>query len=79
MSFDERVTKLKRLQRGWIIYFRLGNIGSKLKTIDSWVRNRLRYCIWTDCLKEIPLGEETRAETKELDSSGSPKGQGLCM
>jgi hypothetical protein len=51
MSFDERITKLKLLQRGWVNYFKLGNIGSKLKSIDSWTRNRLRYCIWTDWKK----------------------------
>ena len=32
-------------------YFRLGNISSKLKAIDSWIRNRLRYCIWKDWKK----------------------------
>jgi hypothetical protein len=48
MSFDERNTKLKLLQRGWVNYFKLGNIGSKLKSIDSWTGNRLRYCIWKD-------------------------------
>ena len=50
-SFNERIAKLKLLQRGWVNYFRLGNIGSKLKAVDSWARNRLRYCIWTDWKK----------------------------
>ena len=27
-------------------YFRMASIHGKLKDIDSWVRNRLRYCIW---------------------------------
>jgi len=46
MSFDERIQKLKLLQRGWLNYFRLANMTSKLQRIDAWVRNRLRYCIW---------------------------------
>lgn len=46
MSFDERVHKLKEIQEGWINYFRLGSIYAKLKELDGWVRNRLRYCIW---------------------------------
>ena len=25
-----------------------GNIVGKLRDIDGWLRNRLRYCIWTD-------------------------------
>jgi RNA-directed DNA polymerase len=46
MSFDERIQKLKLLQRGWLNYFRMANMISKLQRIDAWVRNRLRYCIW---------------------------------
>lgn len=45
-SFDERIYKLKEIQRGWLGYYRMANILVKLKNIDSWVRNRLRYCIW---------------------------------
>jgi hypothetical protein len=29
----------------------MGNIQGKLKDIDSWLRNRLRYCIWHDWKK----------------------------
>ena len=50
-SFNERVSKLKSIQRGWLNYFRMGNIVSKLKALDSWLRNRIRYCIWTDWKK----------------------------
>jgi group II intron reverse transcriptase/maturase len=50
-SFDERMRKLKEVQRGWVNYFRMGNIVSKLQSIDSWIRNRLRYCIWHDWKK----------------------------
>ena len=45
-SFDERILKLKEVYRGWLQYFRLANIGTLLKELDSWIRNRLRYCIW---------------------------------
>jgi len=47
-SIKERIRQLKEVQRGWIGYFRLANIKTKLETVDSWVRNRLRYCIWHD-------------------------------
>ena len=50
-SFDERITKLKEVQRGWLNYFRMASITGKLEAIDSWVRNRLRYCIWKDWKK----------------------------
>jgi RNA-directed DNA polymerase len=50
-SFEERIRKLNQVKRGWLNYFRNANIGSKLKTLDGWIRNRLRYCIWTDWKK----------------------------
>lgn len=50
-TFEERIKKLKEIQRGWINYFRMASIQSKLKELDSWLRNRLRYCIWTDWKK----------------------------
>ncbi|MDP1623637.1 MAG: group II intron maturase-specific domain-containing protein [Bacteroidales bacterium] len=34
------------VQRGWLNYFRMASIQGKLKGLDGWVRNRLRYCIW---------------------------------
>jgi len=49
--FDTRIRKLKEVQRGWINNFRIANICGKLENIDSWVRNRLRYCIWKDWKK----------------------------
>lgn len=51
LSFDERITKLKEVQRGWLNYFRMANITGKLGNSDSWIRNRLRYCIWKDWKK----------------------------
>lgn len=45
-TFDERIQRLKELQRGWLGYFRMASIHSKLKDLDGWIRNRLRYCIW---------------------------------
>ena len=47
----ERTAKLKEVQRGWLNYFRMANIQGKLKDLDSWLRNRLRYCIWHDWKK----------------------------
>lgn len=51
MTFNERMYRLKLIQRGWVNYFKLGNIQTKLKKLDEWVRNRLRYCIWHDWKK----------------------------
>ena len=46
MSVDERIEKLNQVQRGWVNAFRMASIQVKLKELDGWLRNRLRYCIW---------------------------------
>ena len=46
MSLGERIQKLKETTDGWLNYFRMASIQGKLKEIDGWIRNRLRYCIW---------------------------------
>lgn len=50
-TFDERIHELKLIQTGWINYFHLASIKEKLNDLDSWVRNRLRYCIWKNWKK----------------------------
>lgn len=50
-SVSERIRKLKEVQRGWVNYFRMASITGKLRDMDGWVRNRLRYCIWADWKK----------------------------
>jgi RNA-directed DNA polymerase len=51
LSIAERIHKLKEVGRGWLNYFRMASITGKLKDLDSWIRNRLRYCIWHDWKK----------------------------
>ncbi len=46
IRFAERIRGLNRLIRGWLNYFKLANIHGKLQALDSWLRKRLRYCIW---------------------------------
>ena len=50
-KLEERITKIKEIQRGWLNYFRGTNIMGKLRDIDGWLRNRIRYCIWHDWKK----------------------------
>ncbi len=50
-SLEIRLQKLKTVWQGWINNFRLGSMYSKLKKLDEWLRNRLRYCIWHDWKK----------------------------
>lgn len=50
-SFDERIQRLNRLMYGWLNYFKQASIFGKLKYMDAWVRDRLRYCVWVDWKK----------------------------
>ena len=45
-TFDERIQRINLTLRGWLNYFKLASIHSKLKKLEEWLRNRLRYCIW---------------------------------
>lgn len=71
MSFDVRMHKLKEVTRGWLNYFRMASIYGKLKDLDSWVRNRLRGCIWFDWKRP----ERMR---KNLIRLGVPKDQAFA-
>lgn len=51
LALAERFKRLKLIYQGWLNNFRLGNIQAKLKKLDEWLRNRLRYCIWHDWKK----------------------------
>ena len=51
IKLSERISKIKEIQRGWLNYFRGANIVGKLRELDGWLRNRLRYCIWHDWKK----------------------------
>ena len=51
LSFDQRLQKLQEVCRGWINYFKFASMQQKLIQLDGWLRNRLRYCIWTDWKK----------------------------
>jgi len=46
-GFDERISRLNKLMYGWLNYFKHASISAKLKYMDCWVRDRLRYCIWS--------------------------------
>lgn len=45
-SLEERIQRINLLIRGWINYFKPASIQAKLRKLEEWLRNRLRYCIW---------------------------------
>ena len=68
LSFDERITKLKAFTRGWVNYYKYAHVSGKLKELDRWVRNRLRYCIWKHWKKP-------NKRMRSFIRLGIPKGQ----
>lgn len=60
-EFNERVHRINLLVRGWINYYKQASIQAKLKKLEEWLRNRLRYCIWSrTCGRKSPsVGEKT--------------------
>jgi len=51
IKLEERISKINEIQRGWLNYFRGTSLAGKLRDLDGWLRNRLRYCIWHDWKK----------------------------
>jgi RNA-directed DNA polymerase len=47
-SFDKRIARLKLACRRLLNYFKLASAQSKIKKLDEWLRNSLRYCICDD-------------------------------
>jgi RNA-directed DNA polymerase len=39
---------------GWVNNNRLASNTAKLKSLDEWLRNRLRYCIWSAAAEKKP-------------------------
>lgn len=46
MSLEERIKQLNRYLMGWIVYFQLASAKNHCKSLDGWIRRRLRMCLW---------------------------------
>lgn len=46
MSMEYRFRKLKQVIVGWVNYFAIADIKGILKTLDGWLRRRIRMCFW---------------------------------
>ena len=68
MSFEERISRLNQVIRGWVNHYRMASIYGKLVELDGWLRNRLRYCIWHHWKKP-------ERKRKNLIRLGIPEGQ----
>jgi RNA-directed DNA polymerase len=78
LSNEERPIKLRRYIMGWINYFKIADIKSLLKTVDQWMRRRIRMVYWKQWKKVrtrfsqlISLGIE---KSKALEFANTRKG-----
>jgi group II intron reverse transcriptase/maturase len=46
MSMELRAIKLRQVIVGWVNYFKLADMKRTLKTLDEWLRRRIRLCYW---------------------------------
>ena len=52
MGYEKRKESLRYFIMGWLEYFKLADMKSRLQGVDKWYRRRLRMCIWK-CWKRI--------------------------
>ncbi|MDS1031008.1 group II intron reverse transcriptase/maturase [Bacillota bacterium LX-D] len=46
MSMEKRMLKLKQCITGWVNYFGIADMGTLTKSLDEWLRRRIRMCFW---------------------------------
>lgn len=68
MNFNHRIKKLNEIVVGWVNYFKLADMKTKLKDLDQWIRRRLRAVVW----KTWKL---VRTRFKNLTKLGVSKGK----
>lgn len=78
ISLEQMIERLNRYLRGWRAYFGFCETPSTLKSIDEWIRRRLRSFIW----KQLKRGRRRYAELRTRNvnrdtaakTAGSPHG-----
>ena len=65
-SMDDRMRALNRYTTGWMAYFALARTPSVYRNLDSWIRARLRACLWKQW-------KQPRTRVRELRNLGLPE------
>ncbi|MEX2053380.1 MAG: group II intron reverse transcriptase/maturase, partial [Candidatus Paceibacterota bacterium] len=66
MKMEERIEELNQYLIGWCGYYSLADTPTVFRDLDSWIRRRLRMCLWKQWKKP-------RTKIKRLISLGIPK------
>lgn len=45
-GYSRRKEELRLYLRGWVAYYHLADMRSRLSRLDQWLRRRIRLCIW---------------------------------
>ena len=67
-SMEQRIEKLNQYLTGWCGYFALAETPSVFKDLESWIRRRLRMCMWKDWKKPS-------TKVRKLIGMSIPKGK----
>lgn len=46
MSMAQRMLKLEQALTGWVNYFSIADMSTLAKSLDEWLRRRIRMCLW---------------------------------
>lgn len=66
MSMPQRMAKLKQVIIGWVNYFGIADMGKLAKSLDMWLRRRIRMCFWKQWKK-------IKTKHSNLMALGTPK------
>jgi RNA-directed DNA polymerase len=67
-SLEYRIKKINQYLMGWCGYFALADTPSVFRNFDSWIRRRLRMCIWK-------AWKSPKTKVRKLTGLGIPKGK----
>lgn len=67
-SMEFRIEKLNQYMMGWCGYFALADTPSVFNKMDSWIKRRLRMCMWKDWKKPS-------TKVRKLTGLGVPEGK----
>jgi len=62
----QRMAKLKQVIIGWVNYFGIADMGKLAKSLDMWLRRRIRMCFWKQWKK-------IKTKHSNLMALGTPK------
>ncbi|MGG3494798.1 group II intron reverse transcriptase/maturase [Peribacillus simplex] len=68
IPMEFRIGRVKQYLRGWVGYFALIDTPNILRRLDSWIRRRLRMCLWKQW--KLP-----RTRVRKLKGLGVPSGK----